>query len=97
MMSNTNAIRILQESTRAVIVCSGRIILSTVFYTSLVFQDTHLLPGTTSLSLIQGTITNKDFPALFPFRNASQPMAQHISAGMLLRSVGETGRDHRSA
>jgi hypothetical protein len=43
-----------------------------------------------SLSVIDGTITNRDFPALFPFRYASQRMAQHISAGRLLRSVGET-------
>jgi hypothetical protein len=47
-----------------------------------------------SLSVIQGTITIKDFPALFPFGNASQPMAQHISAGRLLRSVGVTTVQH---
>jgi hypothetical protein len=77
-MSNPIAIWILQQTIWAVIVCSEEAIRSTIVRISLALQDTRLLPGTLSLSLIERTVTNRDFPPLFPFRNASQWMAQHF-------------------
>jgi hypothetical protein len=71
-----------QQTVRAMIICSGEIIRFTVFRTSLAFEGPRLLPGTVSLSLIERTITDKDFPPLFPFRNASQWMVQHASAAL---------------